>query len=282
MSITISGTVAEIPNINCLEKLGLIDLDSNSELKADTVWPEEMIGFWRRGLSTRSTEVTRSGNTIAVRILVLAAPEDSQLAYDLLRVLNVQGPIDAEELGEFKSLDELEPFLNKDSAYVRAESGARTLKALVESGRGPIGIPGAVRPLYVGERILGELEQLEGKLEINMLELLKKVQWEIDPKFEDAGVFQASPPRQSEDESESDEKWTIAIWLPDRNFIMPKVDRIAIHVGPDEVFMILAEHAAEVGGEHWNFIDECQATVDATTGEMWEQLVSRARAFRTE
>ena len=275
MSTTISGRAAKVPSLQCLEQLGLSDLDSHFDLTQDSAWPEETIALWRRGISTRRTEVTRNGDTMSVRVFALATPEDLNLAYELLRVFNVEGPIDADDLGEHESLHELASFFDADAAYARAESGVRALKALIEAGRGPIGIPGPIRPLHIGERVLNEVELMDGKTEINVLNLLTKIQWEIDPKYEDAGIFESEPPS----DNKNDGKWTIAIWLPNRNFIMPKVDRIAIQANQDEILMIPAKHAAEVGGEHWNLIDECQATVDALTGVEWEQLVSRARLF---
>ena len=277
MSITISGRVREVPKLVCTEQLGLTDLESSFDLTSNADWPEETIGLWRHGVSTRRTEVTREGNTMSVRVFSLASPEDVQLASDLLSVFGVEGPINADELGELESLVELDSFMQAESAYARAESGMRAIRHLIDDGRGPIGIPGPIRPVHIGQRMMNELDQMEGQLEINLLKMISTIQWTIDSKYEDAGVFQASPPSQNGDQS--DEKWTIAMWLPDRNFIMPRVDRVAISAGPDDVFMIQFEHAAEVGGEHWNFIDECQATVDALKGDQWSELVSRARPF---
>jgi hypothetical protein len=182
------------------------------------------------------------------------------------------------EADYFGAVDVPDLFRLHDADWMReqADSGTRSLAALIRDGRGPMSMPGPKRSCFIGERLLAELEAAgpPEALPERVLATMRRVQWNIPLGFREAGVFVSG----GGDNAQGREK-RFAVWLPGEDLLFPNVDYVALRVTEGEIVMVPFRAVAELAGPHGTWLDECQLLVGAINGDGWRALVARARPF---
>ena len=160
--------------------------------------------------------------------------------------------------------------------HEQAESGTRILAEMIRDGRGPMSMPGPNRSCYVGERLLAELEVAGPRdtLADRVLETMRRVQWDVPAGFRDAGVFVSGDKIESK---AGGRETRFAVWLPDEDLVIPRVDFVALRVTTGEVVMVPSGAVAELAGPHGTLLDECQLLVRRMSPAEWEATIARAR-----
>jgi hypothetical protein len=255
-----------------------------SDNPSDDAWPARGLGLCRMGRSTRTTEVDWKDGKLTIVIRALPSPDDCDLA---LRVAEAAArlagatTIEADYFGVIE-LGDLRRLHTTDWMREQAVSGTRILATLIREGRGPMSMPGPNRACFIGERLLAELEAAgpPDALSDRVLATMRRVQWDVPAGFRDAGVFVSG----REDDGngngngKSRERETrFAIWLPDENLILPRVDYVALRVTEGEIVMVPFAVVAELAGPHGTLLDECQLLVRAIAADDWKTIVARAR-----
>lgn len=226
---------------------------------------ESVHRFHLDGRSTRSTEVTVA-ETFDVRVFSLAAPEDVELAVRIAEcaasIMNLR-EADA-ELEGVVPVAQLRDVYDETWAVGQAQSGVRVIRALINDGRGPIQVPGPVRSLCVGPRVLA---QVAGEDEhVRMWDAMRAVQW---LRVRTAGVFVAG-----------EKETKLAVWLGDE-VVFPPVAYAAVS-REGEVVLVEAARVPELAGTRWRQLDEVQGHIAAFPEEEWPAVVEAARAFATK
>jgi hypothetical protein len=279
VSYDLSVVVPEAPSWRALcDAVALPDLLVVAPEPADDSWPEGGLWLCREGRSTRTTEVAWLAGTLKIVIRALASPDDCDLA---LRVGEAAARLSGAatvEADYFGAVDVPDLFRLHDADWMReqADSGTRSLAALIRDGRGPMSMPGPKRSCFIGERLLAELEAAgpPAALPERVLATMRRVQWNIPPGFREAGVFVSG---KSDDGQGRETRF--AVWLPGENLLFPRVDYVALRVTEGEIVMVPFRAVAELAGPHGTWLDECQLLVGAINGDGWRALVARARPF---
>jgi hypothetical protein len=250
------------------------------EPSSDGPWPARGLGLCRVGRSTRTTEVGWTDGKLTIAIRALPSPDDCDLA---LRVAEAAArlagatTIEADYFGAVE-IAELRRLHTADWMHEQAVSGTRMLATLIREGRGPMSMPGPNRACFIGERLLAELEAAgpSDALSDRVLATMRRVQWDVPAGFRDAGVFVSG--RAGDGNGQGHEREThFAIWLPDENLILPRVDYVALRVAAGEIVMVPFAAVAGLAGPHGTLLDECQLLVRAIAADDWKAIVARAR-----
>jgi hypothetical protein len=242
----------------------------------DEAWPEGGIGFCRADRSTRTTELEWAAGKLKIVIRALASPDDCDLALRIAEVAAQAAGADTVEADDFGAIEvgELRRLHTADWMHEQAVSGAGMLAKLIRDGRGPMQIPGPNRSCFVGARLLAELEAAGSPdtLSDRVLATLRRVQWDVPGGFRDAGVFIS-------DGSDNGHGRAIrfAVWLPDENLVIPRVDYVALRATEGEVVMVPFPAAAGLAGPHATLLDEVQLLVRAIDDDAWKTVIARAR-----
>jgi hypothetical protein len=240
-------------------------------------WPARGLRLCRVGRSVRITEVDwlASDGKLKVVLRALPSPDDCDLALRVVEAaarLAGANTVEADYFGTIE-VGELRKLHTADWMHEQAESGTRILADLIREGRGPMSMPGPNRSCFIGTRLLAELEAAgpPATLSERVLATMRRVQWEVPAEFRDAGVFESG-----KDEALGREV-RFAVWLPDENLVIPRVDYVALRVTKGEVMLVPFAAMPELAGRHGTLLDECQLLVRAMSSEDWEATVARAR-----
>jgi hypothetical protein len=244
----------------------------------DEPWRERTIRFFLIGASTRWTEVTWNEERREVDVVVraLASREDADIAVRIVEeAAAIAGAtrVHADVCGELR-IDELR--VVHDDAWMgqHAESGARTLVALVHDGRGPMEVPGPIRSFHFGPRLLSELTDAgpPDTLHERMIAAIRRTRW-VDPEYWPAHAMVAEPPGRP--------RVTCAVWSGEP-MVYPAVEYalMAALRERQEPFVIPTPGVIELAGDRWTWLDERQGTVEGI--DDWPRLVDRARAWRVD
>jgi hypothetical protein len=242
---------------------------------AGDAWPAGGLRLCRAGRSTRTTDVDWRDGKLTIAIRALPSPADCDLGLRVAEAaasLAGAATIHADYFGDI-DVGELRRLHTADWMHEQAESGTRALAALVREGRGPIAMPGPNRSCFIGARLLAELEAAgpAAALADRVLETLRRVQWDVPADFRDAGVFTSGggdgPGRETR----------FAVWLPDENLVLPRVDFVALRVTEGEIVMVPFAAVAPLAGPHGTLLDECQLLVRAIDADEWKSVIGRAR-----
>jgi hypothetical protein len=136
-------------------------------------------------------------------------------------------------------------------------------------------MPGPNRSCYVGTRLLAELEAAgpPDAFPDRVLEVMRRVQWDVPAGFRDAGLFVSG----GKESGAGDRKTHFAIWLPDENIVLPRVDYVALRITEGEVVMVPFAAVVGLAGSHGTLLDECQLLLRAMTEAEWKDVIARAR-----
>ena len=207
------------------------------------------------------TEVDWRDGKLTIVIRALPSPDDCDLALRVAEAaarLAGAATIEADYFGAIE-IGELRRLHTADWMHEQAVSGTRILASLIREGRGPLSMPGPNRACFIGERLLAELEAAgpPDTLSERVLATMRRVQWDVPAGFRDAGVFVSG--REGDGNDPGRERETrFAIWLPDENLILPRVDYVALRVTEGEIVMVPFAAVAELAGPHGTLLDECQ------------------------
>jgi len=244
-------------------------------------WPEGGVGLCRVGLSTRITDVAWNDGKVTIEIRALASPADFELALcvgEAAARLAGAATIHADYFGDIE-IGELRRLHTADLMREQAISGTRVLTKLIHDGGGPISMPGPNRACDIGPRLLAELEAAgpPATLFERVLATMRRVQWDVPPGFRDAGVFVSGGQGSRQDDGDGGRKTHFAVWLPEENLVIPRVDYVALRVTEGEIVMVPFAEVAGLAGANGTLLDECQLLVRAMGADAWSAVVERAR-----
>jgi hypothetical protein len=290
VSYDLSVPMAAAPSWRALrDAVGLDDLRVLPSEPRDEAWPAGGLRLCRVGRSVRVTEVEwQDGHgkhgKLTVVIRALPSPDDCHLALRVVEAaarLAGAATVAADYFGDI-AIGELRRLHTTDWMHEQAVSATRTLASLIREGRGPMAMPGPNRACYVGARLLAELEAAgpPEALSDRVLATMRRVQWDVPAGFRDAGVFVSGGEGQAEGDGDGDgdgRKTQFAIWLPDEDLVIPRVDFVALRVTEGEVVVVPFDAVAGLAGSHGTLLDECQLLVRAMDEDDWKAVVARAR-----
>lgn len=233
---------------------------------------DDGVRFYIDEASTRAIDVTCAEQTVQIKIPALASPGDCALALDMVASVAklFDGEIETEYAGkiEFKELREL--FDNKEWLHTSSESGARSLAHLIDEGRGPMCVPGPVRNVFIGTKILTQFRN-SGKTELMtdlFLDLIRKVQYIAE--------FSCNASRFTATEPPDDKPISLCIWFGTRT-VFPPVDYVILSSkGDTEVVKVKMDSLIKLCGDRLVPLDESQFIVSDYTEKEWSELRERA------
>jgi hypothetical protein len=245
----------------------------------DAHWPDRRLHFYREGVSTCAVEVYWEDGTFQVRVFAFAVPEEYELALAFAQHFAQRAesdirPEDSEELSLAETLKRYGP----DWGRTQAEALFSMLPTMVRQADGVCQLPGAIRPFYLGPRLLGELVAAgpPNELTQRLVEAMRRTQY-IDPEEYFCGSAIQVTAKDSED------SFLVAAWGPEVRYLFPSVDYLAVIEGEQGGhFMIPYEALPEVAGDRWRWLDEVQTLVEAFAPEEWPALLERARRHKVE
>jgi hypothetical protein len=208
-------------------------------------------------------------------VRAFASHQDSDLALHLTEVIAAAAgrkEVNADQFGKVTPA-ELRKLCDKAWERQQASSSARAISMMIGEGKGPMAIPGPVRYCHVGKRLLGELSRAgtPEALPDRFIEAIRRVQWSVPDGFRDAGVFVSG-------EKAGQKGTRFAVWLPEENLVLPRVDSVILSVDEKPVVTVPFEAMPELSGRYGEFLDECQLLLRVVPTDEWQSIVARARA----
>ena len=214
-----------------LDGIDLWDVHCDEEEPEDGPWPEGTLHFYRENLSTRGVEISLEEGKFQVRILTLSSPEDYELA---LRFTESA----AEELGQevepegFVAMPAVALRDRFDDNWIRHtnEYGAAIIQQMVkEADSSNLTMDGSKRPIYIGPRVVQELEDdgPEEDFPDRLIEKMREIQNIDEGEYFFANVMEARP---TEAGQEDDAKFTFAVFGPEVKYLLPSARFYALIV----------------------------------------------------
>ncbi|HXK20941.1 MAG TPA: hypothetical protein VNG33_24185 [Polyangiaceae bacterium] len=278
MSYELEVAAKRCPSASELHQaLGIADLGGMPE-DPQRDWATGFLHLFRHDVSTRSTSVAWVKDHVEITIRALAAPEDCELALQLVEaVAQLSGAreIQSENFGTV-ALTELRELHDAEWMDRQAKSGARVIAAMIDEGKGPMGIPGPVRDFWMGERTLRKLRVAghDDAFSAQVLAEMRRVQWTVPNQYRTAGVFVTQP------KQEGDKKTKLVIWLPDEHLVLSRVDQVALRAAEDDVVLVPFDALPQLAAGVGELLDECQWLVRPVPADGWARIVARAREIR--
>lgn len=230
------------------------------------------VRFYIDKTSTRAIDVVTLDEFVEIKIPALAAPGDCALALDMVATVTklFDAEIDTEYAGtiEFKQLREI--FDNSEWLNRSSESGVRSLIHLIDEGRGPMCVPGPVRNVFIGTKVLTQFRN-SGKAELMtdlFLDLIRKVQYIAE--------FSCTASRFTATEPPDDKPISLCIWFGTKTVLPPSDYVILSSKGDTEVIKISMESLVSLCGDRLVPLDESQFIVDDYAASDWTALREQA------
>jgi hypothetical protein len=264
-----------------IDDLDSWDLHCSEEELEEGPWPAGTIHFYRDEVSTRGVEITHDENRFQVRILTLSSPEDYELALRFVRAaaLELERPIEPEDY-QAVTIEEMEARYDADWIRRTNQHGAMVIRQLVqENDTGFVTLMGAKRPIYLGPRIVQEIEEAgdeDGFLD-RLMERMREVQNVDGDSYFFANVMEAHHPQSP------DRKFTFAVFGPTVSYLLPDAQYIALIVDPNEapIFIPSDKLPLILPEDSWNWLDERQMLIEVIDESLWDGIIRRARQFET-
>lgn len=231
-------------------------------------WPEGVLHFYRTGQSTRSVEIAREGSEIQVRILSLSSPVDYDLAFRFVERFGGERIVRHEELGEFPASQATERFRNDWMLRDLAASITAMIEAVRSGEPGKYAsVPGAVRPVYIGSRLLDTLSNEEGEVDpMALIEAVKRIQYiEGYQEVEQLPAWGIAGPNSA-----------VAIWDLATPSLFAEVTHVGVALSDTNAYVPVAA-LPEVAGERFRFLDDAQFVIDAIPEDERAAILDRAR-----
>lgn len=258
--------VKEVP---ALEQLLDALTTANVRSKGDSL--SHGASFYIPGVSTRSVSVSCNRNTITVKINALSSQEDCILALDIVAKLSrlCSAKVQHEYMGEVDVNDFPEVF-NQEWFLKKSESGARIVSAMIEEGHGPMCIPGPVRNVFIGERVLQDFKSAAEQIPlwVSYLHFIRHVQYSANAEM-DASVFSSESKDKVED---------FCVWSGN-SIVLPPVKWVILieKSNEEDTIKVPFESLPALCGDHLSALDEKQYIVDAFSSADWQKLREKAR-----
>lgn len=149
-----------------------------------------------------------------------------------------------------------------------AESAVRAFRHMLTIGRGPLTVPGPVRPMVVGARVLDALDPTDpaGAL----VGRLRSMQWDLPWDVRDASPLEVSGP--------GDAKLRMAVWANEGDVVLPDSDYVILPGNEDEttILVLLWDRVGEVAGDAGRLLDERQWFLRRVDDATWERICAAA------
>jgi hypothetical protein len=263
-----------------IDQLDSWDLHRHEDRIEDGPWPEGTVHFYRDEVSTRGVEITHENGVFQVRILTLASPEDYELALRFVEAAAAELGQDIEpEDHEAIPLAELRG--RYDAAWVHQTNlhGAMVVRQLVqESDTSVMSLYGTRRPIYLGPRVIGELEEAGPEEEFldRLIDMMRGVQNVNGEDYFFANVMEA----QKQDSPDA-EKFTFAVFGPTVSYLLPEARYVALIVEESEppMFIEASRLPLVLPEDSWTWLDERQMLVEAIEEDAWREVVRKAKQF---
>jgi len=249
---------------------GLDKLRWDDDEPSDPVTP----GSWTlflEGISTRVSIVTLEGTgRLSVTIRSGACLEDCDLALGIVRraAASGDGIVNSEEaigltLAEFDS--------TYDDAWMRQQlESAAGITVMMARREGIIALPGPTREVWIGPRVVEELENGDPALAGDRLvTVMRRVLWP------DGNYFSPNRFKAGGDGSGS---FTLAVLPPQIPTVLPRCDQVGLQ-DSGGTFMVPREALAELPPLPARWLDDGNLLVEATSAEQWTAVCQAARAL---
>lgn len=243
-------------------------------------WPDGVRHYHRVGLSVRAVEVSWEDGTFGVRVNTLSAPDDYDLAFRFLeRAADLLGrPVESED-GQTLPADQLRDAYDAEWQRTANLNGLAAVQSMIaDDEMESVCIPGAVRSVYIGPRVLQDLAGAgpEGELLDRLLDFMKCVQW-IDPE----DYFPASTLVLRE-KADPDREVEVAVFAPGVSYLFPDVEYLVLAGGAegDPLLFVPYDRLPELvppGG--WDWLDERQTLVEEVPEAEWAAFRKKAQPF---
>lgn len=263
-----------------IDQLDSWDLRCHEDQIEDGPWPEGTVHFFRDEVSTRGVEITHENHIFQVRILTLASPEDYELALRFVEAAATELGQNVEpEDHEAIPLSELRG--RYDAGWIRQTNthGAMVIRQLVqESDTSVMTLYGTRRPIYLGPRIVRELEEAGPEEEFldRLIDKMREVQNVNGENYFFANVMEAQ-----KQNSADAEKFSFAVFGPTVSYLLPEARYIAMIVEENEPPMFVESYRLPLllPEDSWTWLDERQMLVEAIDEDDWREIVRKAKQF---
>lgn len=239
----------------------------------DVRWDPDGDGFrlWRQGVGARVIQVEREGAELRVRIPILASAADVQLAVAVATGFGV--PVHVEGRGLLEPA-EVVAFHAGDWWRGPAESAVDAFRRMVRDGQGPLTVPGPVRPLVVGPRVLDGLDPADpgGAL----VERLRSIQWDLPP-----GVYDAEASLLNDG---AEPRVRMVLWINDGDVVLADADYVMVAPIEDEsdVRAVRWDRIGELAGEAGTLLDERQWLIRRVDDATWAEIRAKAATLSAD
>jgi hypothetical protein len=235
-------------------------------------WPKEPVEVYRDNVSTRTIAMFHNEAEFNVKIPIMAAPEDFDLAIDIVNyVATASGSMVRPERGGPVSPGADLPKKLAPLIEQQMNLDLQAICALASTTNHALELFCPVRPFWFGKRLADECISKENSIAAyqNLVASIRRVQY--CSNYYCARTFivdggRKTPPK-------------LAVWGPGCPYLFPRVDFLVVQVGEQEFIMIPYGALPLIASESPEYVDEFQALVAATTMEKWNEVVTRARLF---
>lgn len=243
-------------------------------------WPEGALHFYRDGVSTRSTEVTLENGAFQVRSMVLAAPEDWELAFRLVEALAqaTGSPVEPEDGDPFPA-SALRGRYNTAWLRHHTDSGINVVTLWAKTQGETITMPGPVREVHIGPRLFAELEAggpAEG-LADRLLAAIRRVQYVDLTGYHPAGIMEVS-------RRDGDQSFTLSVWGSEQATFFSSPEYLHLVSDDPDAEPVLVPYGVlpSLAGDRLTWLDEKQCLVTAVDAAAWAEIFGRAHSLRVD
>lgn len=267
MDVSTDFTVAiELPFPGSILAPPFADLRRRGDAPEDPVVAPGTWYPYREGISTRLLTVGWSDGFLEVTLPAASAPEDLDLAVRILRAAAEHAGVDVDTQYGLLPPGRLPEFYDGMWALHQLGRSVSLVAQLSRRSDGVISLPGPTRSVHLGPRTLLDLDQGDELARGHrLLELMRQVLWP-DPRYESAGVFEAS---------EDGEKFTFAVLLSERACLIPRVDRLLVRDA--DTVLQLPRAALEQLPVEYTRLDDGNDLVEVVPEQRWPEVVTAAR-----
>ena len=236
-------------------------------------WPDEVLHFYREGLSTRAVEVAYDGVTFKVKILTASCPDDYGLALDFVcaAARDVGGEVESEEGVGFPA-EERDAHYGPDwiAEHIRKEVSHVVGLAIKEQQIVTMGC--TTRNFYLGPRVAHEI--LQGPSDTTPERLFERIR---ELMYIDLDAAESIVPAEVMSVDGRDgQPMRFAVWEPGVITLFPDVERLAL-LSDDRIMIPYRSLEALAGRGRVTWLDERHALVGAVPPDEWDGLVRKAR-----
>ncbi|HZV52466.1 MAG TPA: hypothetical protein VFD49_22230 [Candidatus Dormibacteraeota bacterium] len=234
--------------------------------------PAPSLLLYRRGISTRSLELSIGDGDLALHAPSCTASEDLELAVALMaRAGELTGCAIRLEDGEVLSPERLRRRCDRRWASERLHDQAESLAALVAE-RGAVVVMGPARPFHLGPRLLGQLRdaRIPETFAERLIAAMRSAQWPPGDWYAAHVMHVRTPSGRHE--------FTAAVWGEGVGYVFPAVDYLVLASAGSgrRHLMVPPEAAPRIAGDRCRYLDEVQLLVEAIAGPEWRALWHRA------